>query len=256
MSESESKNQSSSGAFPAGVILIVLGVVFLFQQNGGFSLNNWWALFILIPAIGAIGSAWTIYRKSERFGPAVFGTLFGGLFPLLVAMIFLLNLDWAVWWPAFLILGGTGTLLGGFGLMDENPHSEWATRMFRPWGITLGLGMLALGLGFLTNNMGTFDPFAIHERWWAIPILIAATGGVLAAAMSIGKPANGKLATTHFDTTGSLALSGLAAATGLMLLFDWNMRLLMPAVLIGIGLVILAGGLFRRRETPPGEPLR
>jgi hypothetical protein len=251
MSEAESKSQSSIGAFPAGVILIVLGVVFLFQQNGRFSLNNWWALFILIPAIGAVGSAWTIYRKSERFGPAVFGTLFGGLFPLLVAMIFLLNLDWAVWWPAFLILGGTGTLLGGFGLMDENPQSEWATRMFRPWGISLGLGMLVLGLGFLTNNMGTFDPFALHERWWAIPVLIAATGGVLAAAASIGKPD-----ATPFDATGSLALSGLAAATGVMLLFDWNMRLLLPLVLIGIGLLILAAGLFRRRETPPGDPLR
>ena len=37
-----------------GVILIGLGVIFLLNNITGFSIDNWWALFIFIPAIGAL----------------------------------------------------------------------------------------------------------------------------------------------------------------------------------------------------------
>ncbi|HMN62375.1 MAG TPA: hypothetical protein PJ988_18560 [Anaerolinea sp.] len=40
-----------------GVILILLGGLFLLQQYTHFDFRNWWALFILIPAFGAFTSA-------------------------------------------------------------------------------------------------------------------------------------------------------------------------------------------------------
>jgi hypothetical protein len=41
----------SNGWF--GVALIALGMLFLVQNYLGYELRNWWALFILIPAIGS-----------------------------------------------------------------------------------------------------------------------------------------------------------------------------------------------------------
>ena len=255
MSSSDLPRRRKGGAIPAGLILIMLGGIFFLQQMGLLSLHNWWAFFILIPVFGSLGSAWALYQRSERVTPAVIATAMGGMFPLLVALIFLLDLDWGVWWPAFIILGGIGMMLGGFGLMDHRPQTEWVSRLFRPWGLSIGLGALTLGTGFLTYNLGTFDPFAILPRWWAIPILIAATGGVLAALDSLGKPS-----LTPFDVVGSLALSAIVAAVGAMLFLDWNMNLLMPLVLIGVGLVVLAMSLLRRRASesnpPPAEPLQ
>jgi len=35
-------------------------------------------------------------------------TTWGGAFPLLVALIFLFNMDWGRVWPLFLILAGVG----------------------------------------------------------------------------------------------------------------------------------------------------
>ena len=92
-------------------MLILIGVVFLVRNISGLSLDNWWALFILIPAITSLGNAWRTYRSSDRHSSAVRGSLVGGLMMLVVAMIFLFELDWGMIWPVFLIIAGLGGLL-------------------------------------------------------------------------------------------------------------------------------------------------
>ncbi len=105
------QSRRSSGGWIIGVILVILGLVFLVQSfTTGFTLQNWWALFILIPALGSLGSAWNIYRSQGRFSQAVRGPLVGGLILLLVTAIFVFNLDWGKVWPAFLIIAGAGML--------------------------------------------------------------------------------------------------------------------------------------------------
>ncbi len=94
-----------------GTVLILIGVVFLVRNISGLSLDNWWALFILIPAITSLGNAWRTYRSSDRHSSAVRGSLVGGLMMLVVAMIFLFELDWGMIWPVFLIIAGLGGLL-------------------------------------------------------------------------------------------------------------------------------------------------
>jgi hypothetical protein len=99
-------------AWIGGVVLILLGVIFLAQNLGGFYLGNWWALFILIPAAGAFGTAWNSYQNAGgQITAAVRGSLFGGLILTLVAGAFLFNLNWGLIWPIFIILAGIGALL-------------------------------------------------------------------------------------------------------------------------------------------------
>lgn len=94
------------GGWIAGVVLILLGLVFLLQNIGGFSLQNWWAIFILIPALGSFASAWNAYQVSGGFSRAVRGPLIGGLFLTTIALIFLFNISFGIYWPVLLILGG------------------------------------------------------------------------------------------------------------------------------------------------------
>src|SRR6476660_6157139 len=92
----------------AGVILILIGVIFLLQNTGiNIPLKNWWALFILIPAVGALGNALRIYQNADnQLTAAARGSLFGGLVLLLITAIFLLNLSWTIFGPVILILVG------------------------------------------------------------------------------------------------------------------------------------------------------
>jgi hypothetical protein len=93
-----------------GVVLIALGVIFLVQNLTGFTLANWWALFILIPAFGAFTNAWYSYNSNGRLTASGRGSLIVGLGLTLLSAAFLFNLDLRTIGPVFLILAG-GALL-------------------------------------------------------------------------------------------------------------------------------------------------
>jgi len=97
-----------------GVVLIVIGVIFLFSNLTDFSLDNWWALFILIPAVHNFGNAWNSFRRHGRLSHSARSSQTGGLFITLVASAFLFSLDWGLIWPWFLIIGGLSALLGSW----------------------------------------------------------------------------------------------------------------------------------------------
>ena len=104
-----------SGAWIGGAILIILGLVFLLQNMGAFVLNNWWALFILIPAIGAFGAAWRTYQTAGgRLTAASRGSLISGFVLTMVAAVFLFNLNWTVVGPVLIILAGIALLMNAF----------------------------------------------------------------------------------------------------------------------------------------------
>ena len=103
----------------AGLVLILLGAAFLLRNTGifNFPLKNWWALFILIPAIGAFDSALRLYRSADNqlTAPAR-GSLLVGLVLTFITISFLFNLNLAVFGPVIIILIGivllAGTLFG------------------------------------------------------------------------------------------------------------------------------------------------
>ena len=93
-----------------GAVLVIVGIALLLRNFTGFSLNNWWALFILIPVVGSFGAAWRDYQN-HGWTAAVRGSLVGGTILLFVMSMFLFSLSWGALWPVFLIIAGVGALL-------------------------------------------------------------------------------------------------------------------------------------------------
>ena len=100
--------QSRSTAWIGAAVLIGLGLIFLIRTLTGFELHNWWALFLLIPTITNWTRAWEHYRRDGRVTRSVANPLFGGLITALLAVAFLIdvNFNWNVVWPIILILIG------------------------------------------------------------------------------------------------------------------------------------------------------
>ena len=109
--ERDQLHSSSAYGWMAGGALILIGVLFMAQNLGAFYLRNWWALFILIPAIGSFAAAWNSYQANGRLTTAGRGSLVGGGIMVLVAAILLFGLDFGLLWPIFLIIGGLVVLL-------------------------------------------------------------------------------------------------------------------------------------------------
>jgi hypothetical protein len=100
--------------FPA-VAIIAIGVLFL-ANNLGYPLSwfdhgNWWAVIILLAAFAPLTRAWEVYQARGRIDAEVAYYLLSAGAVVLVACLFLFNLDWGVWWPLFVILGGLYTLV-------------------------------------------------------------------------------------------------------------------------------------------------
>ena len=106
-----SRSKPDSRPWIGGVILIILGVIFLLQNVRGFYLNNWWALFILIPAFGSFADAWTNYRQAGRLTRRGRGALISGGVFLLLTATFLFNWNWGLVLPVLLIVWGVTLLL-------------------------------------------------------------------------------------------------------------------------------------------------
>ena len=91
----------------------MLGVAFLMRttRNFDFPVNNWWALFILIPAVGAFDTAIRMYRNANnQLNAPAGGSLIVGLVLTFVTASFLFNLNWSLFGPVILILAGIGIL--------------------------------------------------------------------------------------------------------------------------------------------------
>lgn len=110
------RRAARGGATPwlGGAILIVLGLIFLAQNFHIPVFQNWWAIFILIPAVSAFNTAWHRYQAAgARLTSDAAGPLIGGLVLTVVALAFLFNLglNVSLFWPVLLIIGGVALLL-------------------------------------------------------------------------------------------------------------------------------------------------
>jgi hypothetical protein len=102
----------SNAPWIPGIVLILVGSVLLFANYTGFELRNWWALFILIPAMSSFNQAYAAYTAAGGFTKEVATNAFWGAFFVLLSGTFLLGLSIGVIWPVFLILGGLMLIFG------------------------------------------------------------------------------------------------------------------------------------------------
>lgn len=95
-----------------GVMIILLGLILLAQNMNLFVLQNWWALFILLPAVGSFTAAWRMVNAAEgHFNRYARSAIISGVIFTLAAGMFLFNLNWPLWGPVLLVLVGLGLLV-------------------------------------------------------------------------------------------------------------------------------------------------
>ena len=111
------QRKSRIGELVGGLVVIGIGFFFLADNLAidipFFGWHNGWALFILIGAAAPAGSAIDRYRSVGAIDAHVVHSLISALAVVTVAMIFLLDASFAVWWPLFVILGGLSMMFKG-----------------------------------------------------------------------------------------------------------------------------------------------
>ncbi len=113
--ETRRGRRTGAPSWAIGGVLVLVGIIYLVRNVTGVMFGNWWALFILIPAIGSFVTSYEMWvRNDRRFTAASRGPLIGGIVLLGVTAMFLFSLDWGKVWPLFIILVGVGALLSAF----------------------------------------------------------------------------------------------------------------------------------------------
>ena len=102
--------RSHDDSWIPGLILILIGLLFLATNVWGFYLQNWWALFLLIPAFSNFNTAYNKYQRAGRFTPGTRSAAGWGFFFTLITVTFLFDISWSIMWPIVLILVGIGLL--------------------------------------------------------------------------------------------------------------------------------------------------
>jgi len=110
---SEQKRQR--GPFPSltgGLILILLGVLFLLTEMGKIHWSDWWAYFLV--GLGGILLLEALIRSFSAEGRrGAGGKVIGGLVLIVIGGTYLVG-GFARWWPLVLIAVGLGVLVSGF----------------------------------------------------------------------------------------------------------------------------------------------
>ena len=224
-------------------ILIAVGIILLVRNISPVPFHlNWWAVFIYIPVVGSIATAFSAFRKSGKFDATVRNSLGGMIVVGTVATLLLLGADWGTWWPLMLIAPGLSMLLNGLSFADAKAHpslSRWSEL-----GLWFGLATILLGVGFLAKTLPipVIEGYLFH-RWWAVPILIPGVGAFINAMIICAR--NGFKPNW---TVWAFCIIGVTfAATGLFALYNLNWNLLGPIILIGAGFVVLSGLLTKQK---------
>lgn len=108
----ERRAMRAGGEWIGGALLLLIGLLLLGRNLNFTAFDNWWALFIMLPAIGSFSTAWGMYQAAGgRFTMRARSAMLVGLVLTAVTVMFLFNLNWTILGPALLILAGVGLLI-------------------------------------------------------------------------------------------------------------------------------------------------
>ena len=220
-----------------GLFLVFVGGAIFLSKVLGIQLENWWALFILVPALTMFGIGWAIPRPDNGRFHLISRLFFAtGLVVLVVAGMFLMNLDWSVWWPLMIVTPGVSLIIASG--RSENPTVAAWIGYFR-W---ISVSMIGLGGVFLADTLGMVDLVTFGEfHWWGVFIAFTAMGALLQAVRlygPLGYPGLHVVTLLLFafftGVTAVIELSGISWASffGITAVF-----------LIGSGLILIWRGL-------------
>ena len=75
--------------------------------------ENWWAVFLILPGIGTLWTAWRMYRRDGRMSGSATSSAIVGAVLVVFGLSFLAGFDWGILWPVILIALGVGVVVGG-----------------------------------------------------------------------------------------------------------------------------------------------
>lgn len=238
----EKKKHRRGGSWWA-LILILIGVILLVQNLTGNRFEfNWWALFIFIPVIGSLSTAWASVRDEGRLTAKAGGSLGSAVLVGTVGTMLMFGMDWGRWWPLVVMAGGFSMFMAGIGKL-ERPGNMGLSALSH-MGLWIGLGGMVLGLGFLVKTMPipALTSYITGYTWWAVPILIAGLGAVVSAVLLFFENQH----QMTWAVWSMLLIAVFILSIGVLALMKLSLNLLFPIVLIACGLVILVGLLQRK----------
>ena len=207
-----------------GAALLFVGLLFIgVNLLGAGRLDNWWGLFILLPGMLFLGMGWQARSVDGRLPILARLSVGSGLVVTTVALMFLLNLNWSIWWPLMIIMPGAalwivGAPAGGLGV----------TAVLR-WGRWTSVTMLLLGLTFLVEQLTPISLSAVFGdfHWWGIYTLIPGVGAFVEAVRILRR--------APWTATGLLILGVWIISAGFMEILDPNW--ISWEGMVGIGLI-------------------
>ncbi|MCB9421236.1 MAG: hypothetical protein H6667_15650 [Ardenticatenaceae bacterium] len=213
-----------------GATLLFIGLTFIVANLlGAGRLENWWGLFILLPGLLFVGLGWQAQLQQAQLAgngrfPFIARFSMGvGLVVLMVAILFLLNLNWGTWWPLMIVMPGVALwLVGG----ADGKVGVTAVLRFLRW---IGLTMILLGFTFLADQLAFISLPALFGdfHWWGIFILIPGVGAFVEALRVIRR--------ATWTATAMLIVGVWILSTGVMQLLDPNW--ISWEGMVGIGLI-------------------
>ncbi len=99
-------NRKSRDRYGLGLLLVVVGGILLLRDSFGVAFQNWWVVFLLIPAAAFLYRAYQAYQASGAIDREVSRQVVPGVVLLLVSAVFLFGLSWNVMGPLVLIFLG------------------------------------------------------------------------------------------------------------------------------------------------------
>jgi len=111
MDEDVKPKQDYPPKVTGGLILILLGVLFLMSEMDRISWTDWWAYFLV-----GLGAIFLVEALLRAFSPdshrAIGGRIVAGLILVVIGGSHLIGLEH--WWPLVLIVVGFGVLISAF----------------------------------------------------------------------------------------------------------------------------------------------
>jgi len=226
-----------------GVSLFLLGILLLGLNVMKYRVENWWAVFIVLPALGLFGVGRRLAQGGNGRSPFAARLFYAAAFVVLVvALMFLTSLSWAVWWPLMLIAPGLA-LLYVAGKPGQKPTTAAWVRTIR-W---TAVSVIGLGGVFLAHTWGLINLHQFGEyQWWGFFVALPAMG-----ALQNGLWLFGRLGYPSLSVIGLLltALFGGITAVVELLAIPWTSFFGVTAVcLITGGVLLLFNGLRPARE--------